>query len=198
MMGKKIPYIGIITCVLYFISVSMFLITKTEIALTIWEMFTIIGAPVILFVLIDLSNQMNIAPSYRNAMLVFMSCNCSLTGLAHIINITVTRKLISDGINVPNYFRIGYWPSVEMAVDYLAWGFFMGLAFLSVGIAINRINKQNLVMRIIVLLCGILCLTGFFGTVFIDENLWYLAPLGYGFGTILICFKILKIQKETN
>lgn len=107
-LDKKIPQIGIITCILYFIAVTMFLITKSEIALTIWEMFTIFGAPVILLVLIDLSNQMHIASSYRNVMLVFMACNCTLTGLAHIINITVTRKLISDGINVPNYFRIGY------------------------------------------------------------------------------------------
>lgn len=197
-MEKRIPNIGILTCILYFIVVVLFLITKTEVALTIWEIFTIIGAPVILFVLIELTNLMNIASTYRNAMLVFMSCNCSLTGLAHIINITVTRKLIADGINVPNYFRIGYWPSAPMAADYLGWGFFMGLAFLSVGFAINRDNKQNSMMKKIVLLCGLLCLTGFFGAVIINENIWYLAPLGYGFGTILICIKILRIQKDTN
>lgn len=195
-MEKKIPNIGIITCILYFIAVTLFLITKTGTALTIWKILTIIGAPVILFVLIELANLMNIAPTFRNAMLVFMSCTCSLTGLAHIINITVTRKLIADGINVPNYFRIGYWPSIEMAADYLSWGFFMGLAFLSVGFAINRDNKQNSMMKIIVLICGALCLIGFLGTVFINENIWYLAPLGYGFGTILICIKMLRIKKE--
>ncbi len=197
-MEKRIPHIGIVTCILYFIAVTLFLITKTETALTIWELFTIIGAPVILFVLIELANLMNIALAYRNAMLVFMSCTCSLTGLAHIINITVTRKLIADDINVPNYFRIGYWPSVEMATDYLAWGFFMGLAFLSVGFAINRDNKKKSMMKIIVLVCGTLCLTGFLGTVFINENLWYFAPLGYGFGTILICIKMLSIKMENN
>lgn len=197
-MENKVPHIGIVTCILYFISVMLFLITKTETALTIWETLTIIGAPVILFVLIELANIMNIAPNYRNAMLAFMSCTCSLTGLAHIVNITVTRKLIAGGINVPNYFRIGYWPSIEMAVDYLAWGFFMGLAFLSVGVAINHDNKQNSRMKILVLVCGILCLTGFMGTIFINENLWYLAPLGYGFGVILICIRMMKIKEETN
>ena len=131
-------------------------------------------------------------------MLVFMSCTCSLTGLAHIVNITVTRKLIADGLNVPNYFRIGYWPSIEMAVDYLAWGFFMGLAFLSVGVAINHDNKQNSMMKILVLVCGIFCLTGFMGTIFINENLWYLAPLGYGLGVILICIKMMKIKEEID
>lgn len=191
-MEKNVSYLGIVTCILYFIAVMLFLITKTEAALTLWEMLTIIGAPVILFVLIGLANSMNISPNFRNAMLVFMSCTCSLTGLAHIVNMTVTRKLIADGINVPNYFRIGYWPSIEMAVDYIAWGFFMGLAFLSVGVAINHDNKQNLMMKILVLICGILCLTGFIGAIFINENLWYLAPIGYGFGVILICIKMMK------
>ena len=195
-MEKKVPYIGISTCILYFIAVILFLVTQTEMALTIWEILTMIGAPIILFVLIELANIMNIASLYRNAMLSFMSCTCSLTALAHIVNITVTRKLIAEGINVPNYFRIGYWPSIEMAVDYLAWGFFMGLAFLSVGVAINHDNKQNFKMKILVLVCGILCLSGFMGTIFINENLWYLAPLGYGVGVILICVRMIKIKSK--
>ena len=29
--------------------------------------------------------------------------------------------------DVPFYYQIGQWPSVEMAIDYLAWGFFMGI-----------------------------------------------------------------------
>lgn len=56
-------------------------------------------------------------PIYKKATLAFMSCTCSLTGVAHIVNITVTRALISDGIDVPKFFQIGYWPSVEMAID---------------------------------------------------------------------------------
>ncbi|SMC22217.1 hypothetical protein SAMN02745134_01594 [Clostridium acidisoli DSM 12555] len=118
---------------------------------------------------------MRIIRSLINPKLVLMSCTCSLTGLAHIINITVTKKLIAD---------------------YLAWGFFMGLAFLSVGVAINHDNKQNSMMKIIVIVCGTLYLIGFLGTVFINENIWYLAPFGYGLGTILICIKMMKIEKE--
>jgi hypothetical protein len=109
MMARKIPLMGIIICVLYFAAVTGFLITKTETALTIWEIFTIIGAPAILLVLIELANLMDISAIGKNAMLVFMSCTCALTGFAHIVNITVTRKLIAEGVNVPDYFRIGYW-----------------------------------------------------------------------------------------
>jgi Na+-translocating ferredoxin:NAD+ oxidoreductase RnfE subunit len=84
---------------------------------------------VLLLVLLELSDILRIKLIYKNAMQVFMSCACSLTAAAHIINIAVTRRMISDGVNVPIYFQIGYWPSVEMAVDYLAWGFFCRSCF---------------------------------------------------------------------
>lgn len=195
---KKISYIGIVTCILYFAGVMLFLVTKTEIALTIWELLTIIGGPAILIVLIALAKLMNIAKVYNDIMLVFLSCTCALTGAAHIVNITVTRKLMADGVNVPDYFKIGYWPSVEMAVDYLAWGLFMGLAFLAVGVGIKPENRMSSSMRKLVLICGSLCLIGFLGTVFINVNIWYVAPLGYGFGTILICIQMLRISKANR
>ena len=193
-MTKKIFAIGIITCISYFISVGLFLITKTEIALTIWELMTVLSAPVVLFVLLELSNLVAITSIYKKAMLAFMSSTCSLTGVAHIVNITVTRTLISEGIDVPTYFQIGYWPSVEMAIDYLAWGFFTGLAFLCPGIAIKDKDKIKRSIKTTLLTCGILCLIGFFVTVFINENIWYVAPMGYGIGTMIVCIQMLKFS----
>lgn len=193
-MTKKIFVIGIITCILYFVSVGLFLITKTEIALTIWELMTILSAPVVLFILLEISTFVAITPIYKKAILAFMSCTCSLTGVAHIVNITVTRALISDGIDVPTFFQIGYWPSVEMAIDYLGWGFFTGLAILCLGIAIKDKDKMKRSIKITLLICGILCLMGFFGTVFINENIWYVAPMGYGIGIMIVCIQMLKFN----
>ena len=193
-MTKKIAIIGVFTCILYFISVGLFLITKEEAALTIWELMTFLSAPVELLVLLDLSNLVNATAIYKNAMLVFMACACALTSVAHIVNITVTRRLISEGINVPEYFRIGFWPSVEMAIDYLAWGFFVGLAFLCIGFATNSKDKQKLIIKVTVLVCGMLCLSGFFGAIFINENLWYVAPMGYGLGSMIICIQMMRFK----
>ena len=193
-MTKKISVIGVFTCILYFISVGLSLITKEEAALTIWELMTFLSAPVELLVLLDLSNLVNATAIYKNAMLVFMACACALTSVAHIVNITVTRRLISEGINVPEYFRIGFWPSVEMAIDYLAWGFFVGLAFLCIGFATNSKDKQKLMIKVTVLVCGMLCLSGFFGAIFINENLWYVAPMGYGLGSMIICIQMMRLK----
>ena len=52
---KKISIIGILTVIVYFASVGGFLITQTEIALTIWEMMTILSGPVVFVVLQEFS-----------------------------------------------------------------------------------------------------------------------------------------------
>ncbi|MBQ4236922.1 MAG: hypothetical protein II716_08810 [Treponema sp.] len=192
-MGKKIHLIGIIDVMLYFVSVGAFLITKADIALTIWELMTVISGPIVLLVLLELSHRLSAPDLNRRAMLAFMACTCALTGAAHIVNITVTRRLMSEGVEVPLYFQIGQWPSVEMAVDYLAWGFFMGLAFICLGLPIASTDKSARSLKVISLVNGILCLLGFVGALFINENIWYLAPMGYGFGLLVLC--IIRLRR---
>ena len=193
-MSKRIHIIGIIAVILYFLSVGAFLISKTDIALTIWELMTVISGPIVLLVLLELSCTILSHDLNRKAMLAFMACTCALTGSAHIVNITVTRRLIREGVEVPLYFQIGQWPSVEMAVDYLAWGFFMGLAFICLALPIASTDKTARSLKVISLINGILCLIGFAGALFINENIWYLAPMGYGFGLLILC--IIRLRRE--
>jgi hypothetical protein len=162
-MNKRIHSIGIITVIVYFISVAAFLIAKADAALTIWELMTVISGPVVLLVLLELSHFLSTPALYRSAMSAFMACTCTLTGVAHIVNISVTRRLIKEGLAVPLYFQIGQWPSVEMAADYLAWGFFMGLAFICLSLPITSAEKSTRNLKLISLINGILCLTGFIG-----------------------------------
>ena len=197
-MSKRLPFIGIITVILYFLSVGSFLVSKTETALTIWEMMTVISGPIVLLILLETSRRLATPDTYRMAMVAFMACVCALTGVAHIVNITVTRRLMQEGVAVPLFFQIGQWPSVEMAVDYLAWGLFMGLAFLCLGVPAVSIDKAKRRIRTVSLINGILCLTGFIGAVFINENIWYLAPVGYGFGLLILCVFQLNQREETK
>ena len=84
---------------------------------------------------------------------------------SHIVNISVTRRLLEQGAEVPAYFQIGMWPSVEMAIDYLAWGFFVGLAFAAVALSIDRANSKLRGIRITFFVNAALCLAGFLGAV---------------------------------
>lgn len=72
-----------------------------------------------------------------------------------------------------------------MTLDYTAWGFFMGFAFLFLFLGV-----KNKTLKIISITCSVLCFIGFIGTFFM-EYLWYLAPLGYGLGFFIMCIFIL-------
>lgn len=193
-MEKKVSVIGIIACILYFLSVGFFLIKGTDLALTVWELMTIISGPIVLLTLLGFAKFISVPDIQKNLMLVFMGCTCALTGATHIVNITVTRRLITEGIEVPTYFQIGQWPSVEMAVDYLAWGFFAGLAFLVIGLPVGDANKSRKRFKCVSVICSMLCFWGFFGAIFINENLWYIAPMGYGLGLIVLCVLLLTAK----
>lgn len=194
-MTKKAALMGIVTCAAYFLSMGLFLAAKTELSLTIWEMMTVISGPVVLIVLIALAETVATPLNNQKAMIAFMSCACALTGAAHIINITVTRALIREGVDVPTWFQIGCWPSVEMAADYLAWGFFTGLAFLCAALPLGSADRVRARIKRIALVCAALCIAGFVGGAFINENLWYIAPMGYGIGLLVLCVMMRRVSE---
>lgn len=96
-MTNKISVTGIITCVLYFLSVGSFLITKSEAALTVWELMTVFSAPVVLFVLLELGDFLSITSICKKAAAVFMACACALTGVAHICKCNGYEKAYKRG-----------------------------------------------------------------------------------------------------
>ena len=75
--------------------------------------------------------------------------------MSRIVNISVTRRLISEGVSVLSYC-----------------------------------------LRIALIICGFMCLIGFFGALFINENLWYIAPMAYGLGIIIICILAMFAGKN--
>ena len=78
-MEKKFSVIGIIVCVLYFLSVGLFLVTGTSPALTVWELMTVISGPVVLLTLLGFARYLSIPDIQEKLMLVFMGCTCALT-----------------------------------------------------------------------------------------------------------------------
>jgi hypothetical protein len=189
---KNIAKTGLLIGLLYFISVILLILFSNNITILFMEIITMLsGIYMVLLTIslpIDKNSKHNI---YRLLSIIFVSSCMLLTNSIHWINIIVIKPLIKNGINIPEYFQIGTWPSFIMAIDYLGWGLFMGLAFIFSGFNL----KLSINIKWILWLNGILCLIGFFGVI-INNNLWYIAPLGYGIGTVIICIKLLMIKKE--
>lgn len=192
-MKKMIPYYGLIAVMCYFITTLGLILIGNTAFIVLMELSTILSAPVLLMIFI----AMPTAPernqtAAKTLSVIFMACCMVLTSAVHFLNIAFIMPLQNAGTEIPLYFQIGRWPSALMAVDYLGWGFFMGLAFLASSFAVAKEHKP---LKITLSVCGILCLLGLVGTVGINENCWYIAPCGYGIGSAVICVQLILINK---
>lgn len=195
MKNRKYPIAGIGVAIIYFISMTLFLCMKSSDALKLWEIMTVVSAFVILLILAKFCDSIENVKTYRDLAMVSMACACVLTSLAHIVDVTVTQRLLEAGVDVPTYLQIGMWPSVEMTVDYLGWGLFTGLAFAFASFAIAGKEKEDVQMKRILLINAILCLIGFLGAFCINENVWYVAAFGYGPGFVTFCIQWIRIAR---
>lgn len=199
-MSKKakvtVAYSGIILCMLYLIVVAAFITTKARPFLSGMEVLTIISAIFIPFLMAAIvADALPEKSCWKHLTYIFTACCLLLTVSAHFINLTVTNALIHNGVKVPACFQIGQWPSVEMAADYLAWGLFLGLSFISAAAAISNIVKFRKFQKTI-FVCGILCLIGFMGPVVNNQNIWFIAVAGYTLGIIIISIEIIRLNRQ--
>ena len=197
-MDKKlkriISILGLFVVFCYLAVVIIFVVTGSETFLTIMEILTIISAFYIFLLLETILTESNIENQIQKHFALISMAGCIiLTSTTHIVNLVVTRQLISQGVNVPIFFQIGQWPSVEMALDYLAWGLFLGIAFICTAFTIKRDNE--IILKQILFVCGCLCIIGFVGSMFNFVNLWYIAVLGYTLGLAVVCIEQIKLNK---
>ena len=188
---KNIAISGIILCFIYFLTVTIFVISGSQNWLIIFEIVTMISGIyfVILILFLPLSNNEK-KRIYKILAIIFVTALMVFTNLVHIINLTI----ICNKINVPNHFQLGKMPSIITLTEYFGWGIFMGLAFMFSSIGIENEIKLRPI-KITLLICSILCFISFFGSL-INENLWYIAPLGYGIGTLIICIENLLLERN--
>ncbi len=192
---RAISYLGILLSLAYLLIVIIFIVTSSEKFLTFMEILTIISAPLfLLFLLTILSDTNKDKNALKHSALIAISGCIMLTVIAHFVNLTITRPLIAECINVPLYFQIGQWPSVEMSLDYLAWGLFLGTAFICTALTIPK-NRNNAI-KTTLLICGLLCLIGFMGPVIGAIDIWYIAVMGYIVGFVILCVMQIVFNRE--
>jgi hypothetical protein len=186
-MSKKtkiiIAYIGIGLTILYFLVVAGYFITKSSIAFKCWEAMIIISAPVMLIVLVSVPENTDISKEgWKISSIAFMICTTVITSEAHYNNI------ISNNITNAEF----------QANDSLAWGLFMGLAFIFTFLALPSKIAGFRKIRYTILICGCLCLLGLLGPISDITALWFLAVAGYGIGTPVICVQLISFYKSKS
>ena len=195
---QKIAYSGIMFYILYYLVTAWFFITGNDISLICWEVGIMFGAPVMLVVLLSiLENTNDKMKSWKIASVAFMTFTIALTGIVHIVSLTVVIPVAASGIIIPDYFKFGQWPSFPMAIEYLAWGGGMGFAFIFGALALPTENIGLKRVKHTMIVAGCLCLLGLFGVIFIDDLLWLIAPVGYCIGTPIICVQMILFYKST-
>jgi len=189
---RKIPYYGLVAVMCYFISTLGLVLIGNSTFIILMELSTILSAPILLLIFIAMpTSQEHDKEIAKMLSIIFMACCMILTSIVHFTNIAFIMPLHNSGVEIPIYFQIGQWPSALMVVDYLGWGFFMGLAFLVSSLAIRK--EYRLLKNTV-----ILCLLGLIGTVIINDNCWYIAPFGYGIGSAVICVELIIINKSNK
>jgi cyanate permease len=84
------------------------------------------------------------------------------------------------------------------ANDPLAWGFFMGLAFIFTSLSLAVENPKIKKIKITAMVCGCLCLLGLLGPILDITSIWFIAVAGYGIGTPVICVLLLEFIKNQD
>lgn len=186
---KKVAKLGLLVCLMYFATVIVQIVFNNDFTLYLVSIITMLSGIYMALLVISFPVKNEAAQLCRTMANICGSACMILTNAAHVTNIAVIMPLIERGTPIADFFQIGKYPSVLMGIDYLAWGLFLGLAFIFSGCVIDAATK----LRKILLLCGGLCLIGFIGFLF-NENLWYIAPLGYGAGAAIICVKLLRLK----
>ena len=189
---KNIAIMGILLSCIYFFVVIIFVVTSSTNWLMVFDIVTMFSGIYYVFLIIVLPFSKD--RHSKIPAIIFAAALMIITNIAHTINLTSIQN-IKNGINIPDYLQIGKPLSFVTSIEYLGWGIFLGLAFLfsSSGIA----NKQELKsLKITLFICSCLCIIGFFGWLIINENLWYIASVGYGIGAVIICIELLHGEKQ--
>ncbi|MBR6072406.1 MAG: hypothetical protein IKP77_06240 [Acholeplasmatales bacterium] len=191
-MKKTYHVLMIILCLLYAFVVALYIATKSEVCLAIWEIYTILSAIYFLIYFRLLSKYLGFKEKEIKIVTIMFIGLLVFTSIAHISSVCITRPLLRGGYDVPKYYLIGMYPSIEMFIDYIGWGLFTGLGF----IFISKYIKDNKLLKNIFLVLGIMILIGFVGGFTPIQELWYIASFGYGFGPVII--SIILLVKKNN
>lgn len=190
-LGNRISMIGVLLTALYILAVAgMFTsgdLTPAEPYVSIISVVSLASAPLFVFLWVILQNT--VTPDkkiFTQTSLALIVIFATLTSINRYIAMTVVRQSIALGIRDGlNWFMPYGWPSVMAAMEILAWGFFLGLAFIFLSFAF-RIGRLERAIFWTLLLSGIFSLIAVLGQIVNSTVLNMLGIIAWGPGLILL------------
>ena len=190
-LGYWTSLLGVLLTLIYLAALAgMFLsgtIPPGEPYLSIISMVSLASAPALIFLWVIVHNSvLPIQRVFTQTSLALMVIFATLTSINRYVAMTVvpqsTKLGITDGLN---WFMPYGWPSIMAAIEVLAWGFFLGLAFLFLA-PVFRTGKTELAIFWTLIVSGIFSLIAVLGQVMNSVVLNMLGIIAWGPGLIVL------------
>jgi hypothetical protein len=153
---------------------------------TMFHVLTLCGAVLLVFLWSVLhSAAPNEKKLFSRASLAMIVIMATLTSINRYVALTVVRQSLASGNSSGLQWFLPYaWPSVSLAIEVLAWGYFFGLACLLLAPVFSQ-GKLERGMFWTLILTGVLSLLAALGQVFSPTPLRLAGPLAWGPGLTL-------------
>jgi len=159
---------------------------------SILELLIIVMVPLIIIVMVAVyfyaSSETKI---YSLIALAFMVIMAAITCSVHFVILTVSRQIEAAGFVWASLFFSFKWPSVVYALDILAWDFFFALSMLF-AVPVFKTGRLEKIVRILMIINGLLSLTGLIGVPLANMNIRNIGIIGY-VGVSIVMFPLLGV-----
>jgi len=162
---------------------------------SILELLIVVTAPLMVIVMVAVHAYASPETKmYSLTALAFMVLMASITCTVHFVILTVSRQIESAGFPWASLFFSFKWPSVAYTMDILTWDFFFALSMLFAA-PVFKIGRLEKTVRILMVVSGLLSLTGLIGVPLANMNVRNIGILGYaGVWLLTICLYPLKFS----
>lgn len=191
-LGYWVSLIEIVLALAYLAAVAAMFITgalpPAEPYVSIVSVVSLASAPLFVFLWVILHNVAATPDQkvFTQTSLALIVIFATLTGINRYVALTVVRQSMDMGITDGlNWFMPYGWPSIMAAMEVLAWGFFLGLAFLFLAPVFRR-GKLELSIFWTLLISGLFSLIAVLGQVMNSAVLNMLGIIAWGPGLIVL------------
>jgi len=189
--GYWTSLIGVMLTLVYLGAIAAMFISGTippaEPYISIVSIVSLASVPVFVFLWVLLHNVVSLDKKiYTQTSLALIVIFATLTSINRYVAMTVVRQSIAMGITDGlNWFMPYGWPSIMAAMEVLAWGFFLGLAFLFLTPVFRR-GKLELAIFWTLIISGVFALLATLGQALNSVALNLLGILAWGPGLIVL------------